>query len=236
MNEQQIASINEKFAGSTPQELLQYFLGEYKGAIGLASSLSWEDQALTAMICEIDKSCRIFTLDTGRVFPETYSLMGKTNERFGIKLEVFFPDTTLVQNMVREHGVNLFYDSIELRRECCHVRKLEPLKRAFAGLKVWICGLRREQSVTRGDNQMVEWDAQNGMLKINPLINWSESETIDYVKNNQVPFNVLHQKGFPSIGCQPCTRAIEEGEDLRAGRWWWENPEQRECGLHNSAK
>ncbi|MFI3295509.1 MAG: phosphoadenylyl-sulfate reductase [Rikenellaceae bacterium] len=236
MESLEIQKLNERFSGSSAQEVLAYFLSEYKGHIGLASSLSYEDQVLTAMICEIDKSCRIFTLDTGRVFAETYSLISKTNDRYGIKLEVFFPDYHLVQQMVSEHGVNLFYESIELRRECCHIRKLEPLKRAFEGLKVWICGLRHEQSVTRSDNQMVEWDSQNGILKINPLINWSEAEVRDYVLQNQVPYNVLHDKGFPSIGCQPCTRAVREGEDLRAGRWWWENPEQRECGLHNSAK
>lgn len=234
MTANEIQSLNERFATATPQEFLSFFLREYKMEIGLASSLSIEDQALTAMICEIDKSCRIFTLDTGRLFPETYSLISKTNDRFGIKLEVFFPDFNKVQPMVEKHGINLFYQSVELRKECCHVRKLEPLHRAFKGLKVWICGLRREQSVTRADNQMVEWDGQNNMLKINPLINWSQEQTWDFIKQNQVPYNALHDKGFPSIGCQPCTRAVQDGEDVRAGRWWWENPESRECGLHNT--
>ena len=229
-----VQELNNQFENSTPQEVLAYFLSEYKGKIGLASSLSIEDQTLTAMICEIDPTCRIFTLDTGRVFPETYSLISKTNDRYGIKLQVFFPNHDKVQEMVQKHGVNMFYESVELRKECCHVRKLEPLKRAFAGLEVWICGLRKEQSVTRADNQIVEWDEGNGILKINPLINWTEKQTWDYVKENQVPYNALHDKGFPSIGCQPCTRAVQQGEDVRAGRWWWENPEQRECGLHNT--
>ena len=229
-----VTALNKQFENSTPQEILAYFLENYKGKIGLASSLSIEDQTLTAMICEKDSSCRIFTLDTGRVFPETYSLISKTNDRYGIKLEVFFPSYEKVQAMVNTHGVNLFYESIELRKECCHVRKLEPLKRAFEGLDIWICGLRKEQSVTRSDNQIVEWDEGNGILKINPLINWTEGETWDYIKSNGVPYNVLHDKGFPSIGCQPCTRSVNAGEDVRAGRWWWENPEQRECGLHNT--
>ena len=229
-----VAELNAQFENSTPQEILAYFLKEYKGKVGLASSLSIEDQTITAMICEVDPKCRIFTLDTGRVFPETYSLISKTNERYGIKLQVFFPNHDNVQTMVNKHGVNLFYESIELRKKCCHVRKLEPLKRAFAGLEVWICGLRKEQSVTRADNQIVEWDAGNGMLKINPLINWTEKQTWAYMHDNHVPYNTLHDKGFPSIGCQPCTRAVETGEDVRAGRWWWENPEQRECGLHNN--
>lgn len=231
---EQIEALNTQFENASPQTVLRYFLESYKGRIGLASSLSIEDQTLTAMICDIDKSCRIFTLDTGRVFPETYSLISKTNDRFGIKLEIFFPDHRLVQPMVEKHGINLFYQSIELRKECCHVRKLEPLKRAFRGLEVWICGLRHEQSITRTTNHMIEWDAANNMIKINPLINWTEQQTWDFIRANQVPYNSLHDKGFPSIGCQPCTRATESGEDIRAGRWWWENPEQRECGLHNS--
>ena len=184
------------------------------------------------MICEIDKSTRIFTLDTGRCFPETYSLIERTNERYGIKLEVYFPDYQNVQKMIAEHGVNLFYGSVELRHLCCNVRKIEPLQRALKGLKVWICGLRREQSITRKDMQLVEWDANNGLVKLNPLIHWTEDEVKAYVKQHSVPYNKLHDKGFPSIGCQPCTRAVEPGEDIRSGRWWWENPEHRECGLH----
>lgn len=228
-----VIKLNEQFKGKSAEEVLGYFLREYKGKIGLASSLSIEDQAITSMICDIDKSCKIFTLDTGRLFPETYSLISKTKDRFGKQIEVYFPDYKAVESMVGEHGVNLFYESVELRKRCCHVRKIEPLKRAFEGLEVWICGLRREQSVTRADNQVVEWDEGNGMIKINPLIDWSESQVWDYIKSHQIPYNVLHDKGFPSIGCQPCTRAVKEGEDIRAGRWWWENPEQKECGLHN---
>lgn len=233
MNKTQIDTLNEQFKLSTPQEVLSYFLNQYKGKIGLASSLSIEDQALTDMICKIDKDCKIFTLDTGRLFPQTYSLLSKTSDKYGKSIEVYFPDYKAVEAMVKDNGINLFYESVELRKKCCHVRKIEPLKRAFEGLSVWICGLRKEQSVTRSDNHVVEWDSSNNMVKINPLIDWRESGVWDYIKNNQIPYNLLHDQGFPSIGCQPCTRAVAQGEDLRAGRWWWENPQQKECGLHN---
>lgn len=228
-----IEELNTKFEGASAEEVLDFFLHQYKGKIALASSLSIEDQVLTAMICALDKSARIFTLDTGRLFPETYSLISKTNDHFGIRIQVMFPDYKEVEKMVADNGINLFYESVEKRKMCCHTRKIEPLKRAFAGLEVWICGLRHEQSVTRADNHIVEWDKGNNILKINPLINWSEAQVWDYLNAHQIPFNALHKKGFPSIGCQPCTRAITPGEDIRSGRWWWENPEQKECGLHN---
>lgn len=235
INNVDIDALNKQFEGATPEVILEYFIKHNKGHIGLASSLSLEDQTLTAMICSmasVPDDCRIFTLDTGRLFPETYSLIARTSEQYKIKIQVMFPDHNLVEQMVEKNGVNLFYDSIEKRRECCHIRKIEPLKRAFSGLDVWICGLRHEQSVTRADIKAVEWDKGNNILKINPLIQWTEQQTWDYVRSHGVPYNKLHDNGFPSIGCQPCTRAVGAGEDIRAGRWWWENPEQRECGLH----
>lgn len=228
-----IEMLNLQLANAPAEEALAFFLSKYRGSIALASSMGAEDQVLTAMICAIDKSTRIFTLDTGRLFPQTYSLIVKTNEKFDISIEVLFPDYQSVEKMVKQKGINLFYESIENRKECCHVRKLEPLKRAFQGLDVWICGLRKEQSVTRKEDQLVEWDAANGLIKINPLINWTEQQVWDYLKQHNIPYNTLHKEGFPSIGCQPCTRAIKPGEDVRAGRWWWENPENKECGLHN---
>jgi len=227
-----VGDLNSLFLDKSPEEVLSFFLTEYKGKIALSSSLSIEDQVLTDLIEKIDKDARIFTLDTGRLFPETYSLIDKTNIRYNIKLEVLFPDYKEVEKMVKTEGINLFYAGIDQRKLCCNVRKLQPLKRAFKGLDVWICGLRREQSVTRQAVQLVEWDENNGLIKLNPLINFTEQEVWDYIKKNSVPYNKLHDKGFPSIGCQPCTRAIEPGEDIRAGRWWWENPEQKECGLH----
>ena len=227
-----IELLNQQFEGKSPEEVLQYFLTEYKGKIALSSSLSIEDQLLTDLIVKIDPSTRIFTLDTGRLFPETYSLIDKTNMKYNIQLEVLFPKHEDVQKMVKEEGINLFYAGIYSRKRCCNVRKMEPLRRAFQGLDVWICGLRREQSVTRKDMQVVEWDEANQLIKLNPLINFTEAQVWEYIKAHKVPYNKLHDQGFPSIGCQPCTRAVQPGEDIRAGRWWWEDPEHKECGLH----
>jgi phosphoadenosine phosphosulfate reductase len=223
--------LNERFRDAPAEEVVGFFLQAYKGRIALSSSLSIEDQTLTDIIVR-QGGTRIFTLDTGRLFPETYQLIDKTNLTYGIQLEVFFPDYNEVQRMVQEEGINLFYNSIESRHRCCQVRKLEPLQRAFKGLDAWICGLRREQSVTRQDMQVVEWDAMHQLIKVNPLISWTEKQVWDYIKEHQVPYNKLHKQGYPSIGCEPCTRAVKPGEDVRAGRWWWESPDHRECGLH----
>jgi phosphoadenosine phosphosulfate reductase len=232
ISKEEIQQLNAEFEKKTPQEVLSYFLRRFKGKIALSSSLGIEDQALTHMVCNIDNSTRIFTLDTGRLFPETYNLIDRTNKHFGINLEIYFPDASRVEQMVRTKGINLFYDSIESRKECCRVRKLEPLKRAFSELEVWICGLRKDQSITRFFSQMIEWDEANGLIKINPLINWNEKKVWEYINIHHIPFNELHDKGFPSIGCQPCTREVAKGEDIRSGRWWWEAPEHKECGLH----
>lgn len=229
---QKINSLNQQLATASPKELIGFFLKEYRGRIALASSLGLEDQVLTEMVCSIDTNVKIFTLDTGRLFPETYDLIHRTNQKYGFQMQVYFPDAHHVEEMVRSKGINLFYNSIEDRKNCCHVRKIEPLRRAFAGLDVWICGLRRDQSVTRATMQPIEWDEVNGLMKLNPLIDWTEAQVREYIKENKIPYNPLHDKDFPSIGCQPCTRAILPGEDLRAGRWWWESPDTRECGLH----
>ena len=239
---QLIRDLNEQFRDASAEEIVGYFLKAYQGRIALSSSLSIEDQALTDIIVRQLPSlsrggagggvCRIFTLDTGRLFPETYQLIDKTNLTYGIQIEVFFPDYREVQRMVREEGINLFYNSIESRHRCCQIRKLEPLARAFQGLDAWICGLRREQSVTRRDMQVVEWDEMHGLIKVNPLISWTEQQVWDYIHEHHVPYNKLHDRGYPSIGCEPCTRAVQPGEDVRAGRWWWESPDHRECGLH----
>jgi phosphoadenosine phosphosulfate reductase len=232
MDRNTVTELNSKFAGASPEKVLEYFLDLLGGRIALSSSLSLEDQILTDIIVKINPEARIFTLDTGRLFPETYNLIDRTNDKYGIKIEIFFPNCVDVQEMVNAEGVNLFYESVEKRQRCCHVRKIEPLRRAFAGLDAWICGLRKEQSVTRRNMQMIEWDEGNNLLKINPLIDWSEQQVWEYVKTRNVPYNKLHDKGFPSIGCQPCTRAVKPGEDIRAGRWWWELPTHKECGLH----
>ena len=230
--QEQIEALNQKYSQATAEELLSGFLSEFKGKIALSSSLGIEDQVLTHIVCNIDKTTKIFTLDTGRLFPETYDLIHRTNHKYGIKLSVYFPDAGHVEEMVNAKGINLFFESVENRKLCCNIRKIEPLKRAFTGLEVWICGLRREQSVTRQNMQRIEWDKANGLIKLNPLIDWTEQEVQSFIKVHGIPYNPLHDKGFPSIGCQPCTRAVFPGEDIRAGRWWWENPDTKECGLH----
>lgn len=228
----EIASLNERFENAKPQEMLDYFLKSYKGKIAFSSSMGAEDQVLTEMIVRIDPQARIFTLDTGRMFPETYDVIERTNARYGISIEILFPDREQVEKMVKKKGVNLFYESIENRKQCCFVRKIVPLRRALEGMDVWISGLRRGQSVTRQNVQKVEWDESYGLIKINPLLEWGEEQIWDYIRERNIPYNRLHDKGFPSIGCQPCTRAVGPGEDVRAGRWWWENPVSKECGLH----
>ena len=224
--------LNTRFKDSKPQEILEYFLSKYGVKAALSSSFGVEDQVLTHMILNIDKNSNIFTLDTARLHPETYSVMDATNLKYGVKVNVFFPKTDEVEELYQTQGINGFYESIENRKKCCFVRKIAPLKRALGELDIWITGLRASQSVTREDLNVVEYDESNSVIKINPLLNWSEDDVWDFVKENKVPYNKLHDQGFPSIGCAPCTRAVKDGEDVRSGRWWWENPENKECGLH----
>ena len=228
----QVEQLNQLLRNAPAEEVVRYFLDAFQGRIALSSSLSIEDQVLTDIIVKENPSSRIFTLDTGRLCPETYQLIDRTNLTYNIKIEVFFPDYREVQRMVREEGINLFYQSIESRHRCCQIRKLEPLHRAKQGLDAWICGLRRQQSITRKDMQLVEWDDIHQLIKVNPLINWDEDEVWAYIRKHHVPYNKLQDQNYPSIGCEPCTRAVKPGEDIRAGRWWWESPDHRECGLH----
>ena len=223
---------SRRFANMEAGDLLAEVLRAHPGKAVFSTSLGAEDQVITHMLATQGFREGIFTLDTGRLFPETYELIEKTCVRYGIRIEVFFPDTGKVEQMVREKGINLFYQSIENRKLCCHVRKTEPLRRALSGKEIWITGLRREQSPTRQDLALAQWDAANQIIKVNPLLEWSEEQVWKYIHQHKIPYNTLHDKGFPSIGCQPCTRAILPGEDVRAGRWWWENPDTRECGLH----
>ena len=202
------------------------------GELTFANSFGAEDMVLTDLILANRLPVEIFSLDTGRLPAETYTLMGEVEQRYGTKLKVYFPDATAVENFVRSHGINAFYDSVELRKACCGVRKMEPLRRALAGKKAWITGLRAAQSVTRTGVAVREFDAANGLEKLNPLADWSEAEVWAYIRIHEVPYNALHDQFYPSIGCAPCTRAIALGEDVRAGRWWWEDPASKECGLH----
>ncbi len=233
MKKEEINALNKRFSKAGIEEVLDYFLAEFKDRIALSSSLGAEDQVLTDMVVRIDPEVKIFTLDTGRMFPENYELIDKTNKAYDLNMEICFPDYVEVEGMVNKKGVNLFYESMENRKMCCHIRKIEPLKRALKDLDIWICGLRSDQSVTRIDTHLLEWDDSNGLLKLNPLVDWTHDQVWEYIRENKVPYNALHDKGFLSIGCQPCTRALKSGEDVRAGRWWWEKPESKECGLHN---
>ena len=189
-------------------------------------------QVLTHMVLSLHPAARIFVLDTGRLPCETYALMEETIKHYGLRYEIFFPGSSEVEAMVSQHGPNLFYNNVGARRMCCHIRKLNPLRRILSTLDVWITGLRKDQGVTRGDVEKIEWDEGNGLIKLNPLADWCEKEIWDYIKKHDIPYNRLHNQGYPSIGCAPCTRAVLPGEDIRAGRWWWETPEQKECGLH----
>lgn len=231
--EQLVVGLNERMKGLSAQEILKYFIEEFDGKIAFGSSLGAEDQVLTDMIALIDKSTKIFTLDTGRLFSETYKTLQETDKKYGINIEVFFPKSGSVQKMVNENGINLFYKSVKNRKLCCNVRKIEPLTRAMSDVDVWVTGIRREQSITRILTEIVEYDANNDKIKINPLLDWTTDDLWKYIHEKEIPYNSLHDKGFPSIGCEPCTRAVQDGEDVRAGRWWWETPEQKECGLHN---
>jgi phosphoadenosine phosphosulfate reductase len=225
MMDQKIENYNSRLNGSSPQEIIRFFAEEFPGRIAFATSLGAEDQVIAEMIAGIEPDMKILTLDTGRLFQETYDLLG-------LNIEVCFPDAMDVEEMVNSRGINLFYDNVENRKLCCFIRKTEPLTRALQGMDSWICGLRRDQSVTRQEIKAVEWDNIQKKIKVNPLVNWNLEQVWDYIHAQKIPYNTLHDKGYPSIGCLPCTRAVLPGEDIRAGRWWWESPENRECGLH----
>ena len=197
-----------------------------------ASSLAAEDMVLTDLILRAKLPIRIFTLETGRLHKETLGMLDRVREVYGYDIEPYRPDPAAVENYVQQNGLNAFYDSVEMRKECCRIRKVDPLNRALAGQRAWITGQRRAQSATRTELAVQEDDAAHGMAKFNPLADWSEEDVWHYIRSNDVPYNPLHDRGYPSIGCEPCTRAIQPGEDVRAGRWWWENPESKECGLH----
>lgn len=233
LSEQEAKDLSGQFETKTPQDLLRWALDRFHPYITLACSFGLEDVALIDMSTKLSKRPRVFCLDTGRLHQETYEVMDRIRSQYGLNIEIYFPNHEAVERMVRAKGINLFYESVENRHECCGVRKVEPLGRALSGMKAWITGLRRSQSVTRTHNSKIELDgAHGGIVKINPLMDWTEEQVWDYVKKNQVPYNKLHEQGYPSIGCAPCTRAIKPGEDIRAGRWWWENPESKECGIH----
>ncbi|MDO9266672.1 MAG: phosphoadenylyl-sulfate reductase [Sulfurimonas sp.] len=227
-----IELLNRELENEPIEKILGFFNQNYKEKIALATSFGAEDQVLIDLLLRQNPKAKIFTLDTGRLAEETYTVMDQTNTKYGIKIDVYFPNAWDIENLYKTQGSNGFKESIENRKMCCHVRKIAPLQRALKGLDVWITGLRRAQSPTRETMRLVEWDKANGLIKLNPLIEWSEEDVWNAIKDNNLPYNALHDLGYPSIGCAPCTRAVKEGEDIRAGRWWWENPEHKECGLH----
>jgi len=225
-------NLKERVSGLDSFEIIKILGSEYKNKAAFATSLGMEDQVISHMISLMQVRPRIFTLDTGRLFQESYELIDRTKEKLGVDIEVYFPDFKEIEKLTGKKGMNSFYNSVEDRKECCFIRKIEPLKRALKDTKIWITGVRSAQSVTRSDMNIVEYDPGLEIIKVNPLLEWSLDDVNGYIKENGVPYNPLHDKGFISIGCSPCTRAVNEGEDIRAGRWWWENPEHKECGLH----
>ena len=227
-----IESLNNQLKGKSLHEILALVSEQFSNKAVLASSLGLEDQVLTHAFLAVNKQARIFVIDTGRLHQETYDVMAQSKVAYGHEYEVYTPQRETLEALLAKKGPNSFYESVENRKECCYIRKVEPLSRALAGVSLWITGLRKEQSQFRGDTPLVAFDEAHNAIKLNPLIDWSIDDVWQYIKTHEVPYNTLHDKQFPSIGCAPCTRAIESGEDDRAGRWWWEKSDQKECGLH----
>lgn len=227
-----IDELNEELKGLNTADIIEHFAGR-KFNIAFSTSFGAEDQVLTHIINKSSTVVSLFTLDTGRLHEETYKTMAATAQKYGSNpIKTYYPNTTAVEKMVTEHGINLFYDSRENRALCCQVRKVEPLKRALNGVDIWITGRRTEQSAERSHMPIFEFDEGFGVYKLNPLADWSLQKVWNFIKENKIPYNPLHDSGFPSIGCAPCTRAVDEGEDFRKGRWWWEDDSHKECGLH----
>ncbi len=214
------------------EEFLFKLIERFPEQVTFSTSFSYEDQVITHKILKNNFPVKIFTLDTGRLFPETYSVWSATNAKYNTHITPYYPDHLLIENFVTERGPNAFYESVQNRKDCCFIRKVEPLKRALKNNAVWITGLRAEHSIDRHDMPQIEWDEGNQIIKYHPLLHWSFDEVKEYVNEHNIPYNPLHDKGFVSIGCAPCTRAIRPGEDFRAGRWWWEESAKKECGLH----
>ena len=232
-------TLKDKLSGLTyqlgrlkPEEMLALLVEEFPGKVTFSTSFSFEDQVVTHQIVSQDLPVSIFTLDTGRLFPETYSVWNRTIERYHATIQAYYPDAKSLQEFVSAKGPNSFYESVENRKGCCFIRKVEPLKRALAGNQIWVTGLRAEHSPDRQDLQAIEWDESNQVIKYHPLLHWTTEDVKNYINQYNIPYNPLHDRGFVSIGCAPCTRAIKPGEDFRAGRWWWEDTSKKECGLH----
>jgi phosphoadenosine phosphosulfate reductase len=229
MTVEQLTPRLETLVQST-RALLEHAVHEHKDVV-YSNSLGLEAMVLSDIIFTYVPEIEVFTLDTGRLHDETLSLLDRLERRYQRRIAVFYPDATAIERYVRDNGINGFYLGIEERQSCCHIRKVEPFKRAIAGHKAWVTGVRREQSAERALGESVSWDERYGLWKISPLLDWTEQDVWAYIKARNLPYNALHDKGYPSIGCAPCTRAVDAGGDPRSGRWWWENPDSRECGL-----
>jgi phosphoadenosine phosphosulfate reductase len=229
----EILKLQKSIKDKSPEDALRIIATAFPGKVTFSTSLGYEDQVITDFIFSNKIPISIFTLDTGRLFSETYSVLNSTRERYQRQIHVYAPQTDSVEELLTKKGPTSFYETTENRKECCFIRKVEPLKRALKGNSVWITGIRANQSTNRKDMQQLEWDEENQLIKFHPILDWTLDEVKKYVHKHNIPYNVLHDKGFVSIGCAPCTRAIKEGEDFRAGRWWWEENNQKECGLHN---
>jgi phosphoadenosine phosphosulfate reductase len=224
-----------QLAGKTIVEKLCSLVGLFPGKVVFTTSFGYEDQVIVDMIFQHDVLVDVVTLDTGRMFEETYKVLRSTREKYGKPIRVYFPPADQVEQLMSEKGPFSFYESVENRKECCYIRKVVPLQRALLGNSVWVTGLRSAQSANRGGLSEFEWDEGNRIVKFNPLLDWSLERVKNYISEHHVPYNVLHDRGFVSVGCEPCTRAIKPGEDFRAGRWWWEQNTAKECGLHESS-
>lgn len=233
-NAAEVQELAEGLRSADTETILRKLSERFGDRLVFATSLGAEDQVLLHLVSQFAPATRIITLDTGRLPQETYDLLDKNRDFFGLNIRVVQPDGQAVREMVEAKGANLFYRSIENRKECCRIRKVEPLRKELSGYAAWITGLRRDQSPTRTTVQTIEFDEGFGLVKANPLLDWTRDQVWDYIRAHGLPYNALHDRGYPSIGCLPCTRAVEPGEDERAGRWWWEKPEQKECGLHIS--
>jgi len=227
-----VQNIKSETEASNPIEALKLLSDKFAGKIVFSTSFGWEDQVITHMIFANNLPIKVFTLETGRLFPETYYVWNRTMEIYDKPIHAYFPEHRSLETMVNKKGPNSFYESVENRKECCGIRKIEPLNRALKGNDCWITGIRAEQSANRQFMENVEWDEQHQLIKFHPIYSWTLDEVKAYIKLHNIPYNTLHDRGFPSIGCAPCTRAVQPGEDFRAGRWWWEDQSKKECGLH----
>jgi phosphoadenosine phosphosulfate reductase len=232
MHQSELEHILSLHTNSGIPDQLRAISDEFPGKCVFSSSFSWEDQLISHYIFSNNLNIEVFTLDTGRLFPETYSTWSRTIEKYNKKIIAYYPDAFALQDFIAEKGPNSFYESVDNRKQCCFIRKVEPLQRALNGKKIWITGIRAEHSPNRHDMQQTEWDETNKVIKFHPLLHWTTEAVKEEINQHNVPYNPLHDRGFVSIGCAPCTRAIQPGEDFRAGRWWWEDSSKKECGLH----